>query len=238
MTRKLVKTQLQNLSFILASILYGVPASAAQQTPSKAPSGLQDLGIQAIHIVVTQEALNPFSLEPRTGKPLPTNGKWQIGNRAPAACPNTTQSCVRVLYRVPEAEVSCEWVVLLLGDGSQGNILEQNSDASRYFLQRLGPDQVEVMVLTRKKPVYSPIALAAHVEGEVKLLVIVDKDGKPTNVSILSGPEMLRAASIDAAKAWNFKPFKAGNDGVPFQTIIKFTFRISSPQIGSVTSNP
>jgi TonB family protein len=233
-----IRTQIRSLAVLLAYTVSGVLASSAQEANSAAPSGLQALAIQAIHVVVTQEALNPFNLEPKTGKPLSKNGKWLVGNQAPAACPNTTQSCVRVLYRVPEANVSCEWVVLLIADGSQGQILEQNADASQYFLQRLGPDETKTLVLNRKGPTYPPIAAAAHVQGEVELLVIVDQNGKPSNVSILSGPEMLRAASIEALKGWTFKPFQVGSGTVPFQTIVKFTFRTVRPPSESITSEP
>ena len=238
MTRKPVRAQIQNISLVLACVVCAAVPLPAQQSAPTAPSGLQDLAKQAIHVVLTQEVLNSFNLEPKTGKPLSTKGKWLVSNHAPAACPNTTQSCVRVLYRVPEVEVSCEWVVLLQGDGSQGNILEQNSDASQYFLQRLGPEEVTDLVTDRKMPVYPPIAIAAHVSGLVELQLTVDQDGKPTNVSILSGPEMLRATSVDAAKAWTFKPLKAGNSAIPFQTVVKFSFKTSGPPTGNVTSNP
>jgi TonB family protein len=238
MNRAQVRLQIQNLLIILACIAHGTLSLAAQQTPSKAPSGLQDLAVQAIHVVVSQEVLNSFSPEPKTGKPLSTKGKWLVVNQAPSACPKTTESCVKVLYRVPEAEVSCEWVVLLEGDGSQGNILEQNRDASQYFVQKLNHRETTNQVLVRKMPTYPPIALAAHVTGLVELQVIVDQDGKPSNVTIVRGPEMLRASSIDALKAWKFKPLIVGSNGIPFQTVVTFTFLTSGPPVGSVTSNP
>jgi hypothetical protein len=47
---------------------------------------------------------------------------------------------------------------------------------------------------------YPPIALAAHVEGEVTLVVELRGDGTVRDVTVESGPPMLRAASIEGAQ--------------------------------------
>jgi|GEM_PF-1668240 len=222
----------------LACIICGTFPLAAQLPPTTAPARLQDLGTKAVHVIVSQEIVNPYSQDDKTSKFLQTNGKWQVDAEAPAACTNTAQPCVRVIYRLPETSVSCEWVVLLSGDNSEGSIIEQNSDATKYFLRRLTTDQARDMVLKRKMPDYPPIAIAAHVMGDVTLIVVVDKDGRPANAVVLVGPEMLRFASTSAIKTWRFKPLKIGNDDVPFETTVEFAFRTTGPPSASVTSKP
>jgi TonB family protein len=142
-----------------------------------------------------------------------------------------------VIYQVPEAEVSSEWVVLLNEDGSS-TIIEQNDDATRYFLQKLSPDETKPLVLTRKNAKYPPIAAAAHVSGEVKFQVVVGPDGKLTKAVLISGPEMLRASAIETLKTWAFKPLTIGTRAVPFRTEVTFRFVTSGPPSGTVTTTP
>ncbi len=52
------------------------------------------------------------------------------------------------------------------------------------------------------KPAYPPIAKAAQVGGDVKLLVSFKATGDVDAVQTLSGPAMLRQAAVDYAKAW------------------------------------
>ena len=51
-------------------------------------------------------------------------------------------------------------------------------------------------------PVYPPIAKAAHVTGTVVLQLEIEPDGTVGQVKIISGPEMLKATSVDAVKQW------------------------------------
>lgn len=52
------------------------------------------------------------------------------------------------------------------------------------------------------KPVYPPIARAAHVNGIVILLVSFKTAGEADFVQIVSGPPMLRPAATDYVKSW------------------------------------
>jgi TonB family protein len=209
-----------------------------QQSNSGAPSGLEGVGQQAISVVLRQSVLDPTALVQGTGKPLPANGKWSVGKEAPPACPQTTDACVRILYRVPEDKVLCEWVVQLFGDGSNGVILEQNEDAVQYLLRRLSTSQAGELVLTRKPAVYPPIATAAHVQGPVVLRLFVSRAGTLEKAFVVSGPAMLQGSAVDAVKGWTFKPLMAGSQAVRFETDVTFDFKTSGPSSSRVTSNP
>lgn len=62
-------------------------------------------------------------------------------------------------------------------------------------------------------PIFPPIAKAAHVVGTVVLQIEIDPAGSVGKVKIISGPEMLRQAAIDAVKQWRYRPFVV--DGSP-----------------------
>jgi TonB family protein len=222
----------------MASFVCATSPLVSQETKADQSTGLQSAGQQAIGVVLKQSVLDPTALVQTTGKPLPANGAWSIGKEAPASCPQTTDTCVRIFYKVPEDAVTCEWVVLLIGDGSDGTILEQNEDASRYLVRRSPSAQAADSVITRKQAVYPPIAAAAHVQGEVALTVFVSGEGTVEKVFVIRGPEMLRGSAIAAAKEWTFKPLMAGKQAVRFETDVTFDFKTSGPGAGSVTSKP
>jgi TonB family protein len=227
------------LALVMASFVCAASPLISQQAKEDQPTGLQSAGQQAISVVLQQNVLDPTATVQKTGKPLPTNGKWQFGKEAPASCPHTTEACVRILYRVPDADVSCEWVVLLVGDGSDGTILTENEDAARYLLRNLSTSQATELVLTRKQAIYPPIAAAAHVQGPVVVKVFVSGAGTVEKAFVVSGPGMLRGSAIVAAKGWVFKPMMAGTQAVRFFTDVTFDFKTSGYLSSSkVTSEP
>jgi TonB family protein len=223
----------------IASLIGTASPANAQQAGKAASSGLQDVGAQAIHAMLKQNLLDPTAIVEKTGKPLPPNGAWSVGKDAPSVCPQTADACVRIIYQVAEDEVSCNWVVQLTGDSSDGVILEQNKDATRYFLRKLTPSQAADLVLTRKQPTYPSIAAAAHVSGSVVVRAVVSGSGAVEKALIVSGPEMLRSSSINAIHGWSFKPLMVGTEPVRFETDVTFDYRTMGLSSSSrVTSTP
>ena len=62
----------------------------------------------------------------------------------------------------------------------------------------------ELAPLDAKLPLYPPIARAAHIEGDVTLMLEIQPDGKVGQVKVEGGPEMLRAVAVFSANAWIF----------------------------------
>jgi len=60
-------------------------------------------------------------------------------------------------------------------------------------------------VLHMPEPIYPEQALRESVEGTVKLKVVVNDEGMAVNVTPVSGPELLRAAAVDAVHRWQFE---------------------------------
>lgn len=205
---------------------FASPLLAAQQSDKDQPSGLEAVGQQAINVILSRSELDPTALVKKTGQPLSV-GKWSVGNQSPAACPQTTDACVLVLYLVPNDGVSCQWVVQLVGDGTDGFILQQNEDASRYFLWKLPTTQAAQQVLTQKEPSHT------HGKGWVTLRVLVSETGLPEKVFVVSGFKKLRDSAVDAMKLWTFKPLMVGTQPVRFETEVTFNFESKT-----VTSEP
>jgi TonB family protein len=216
-----------SLMCVVASVAFTASPLVAQQTQSASASGVQIAGQQVVSALLKQVAIDPTVLVQSTGKPLPANGAWSVGKEAPSVCPQTTDTCLRVFYRVPDMNVSCAWVVRLIGDGSDGVILEQNEDAARYLLERLSSKDGAKLRISGQPPIYPPMARAAHVTGSVKVTIHVSSTGVVDRIANVDGPEMLRSAAEVAVKQWVYKPLMIGPTAVPFQTIVTLNFNMS-----------
>jgi protein TonB len=79
----------------------------------------------------------------------------------------------------------------------------------------------------RPLPDYPPIARAAGVAGTVVLHVTISKTGTVQNVSVVSGPQMLRQAALDKVKTWRYKPYLLDNEPVEVETNVDLPFLLS-----------
>jgi len=77
-------------------------------------------------------------------------------------------------------------------------------------------------------PVYPPIARAAGVQGIVVVDVIIGPTGFVQNARVLSGPPLLQAATIDALRAWHYRPWLVLGKPVPFETQVSIDFKINA----------
>ena len=73
-------------------------------------------------------------------------------------------------------------------------------------------------------PIYPPIARAAHVQGTVVVTATIDKQGRIVGAQVLSGPDMLRNAAIDAIRAARYKPYLLNDEPTDVTTTISVNF--------------
>jgi TonB family protein len=86
--------------------------------------------------------------------------------------------------------------------------------------------QVEPQIgftITRLPPaVYPPIALAAHVSGDVVLNITLRPDGAIDSVEVTNGPPMLRQAAIESIKQARFECVICSGASKAFQINYRF----------------
>jgi protein TonB len=78
--------------------------------------------------------------------------------------------------------------------------------------------------ISRNPPVYPLFARTARVDGTVVLHATISKAGTISNLSIISGPPMLRQAALDAVKTWRYKPYLLDNEPVEVETTVNVIF--------------
>jgi protein TonB len=77
-------------------------------------------------------------------------------------------------------------------------------------------------------PIYPRIAIAARVEGVVKVEAIISKSGRIESARVVSGPEMLRQAALDAIRNARYRPFLLNGSPTEIETSITVNFKLSS----------
>ena len=61
-------------------------------------------------------------------------------------------------------------------------------------------------IVESAKPVYPPAARAVRAEGKVRVKILVDRRGRVRETCVLEGHPLLRAAAVQAAREFRFKP--------------------------------
>jgi TonB family protein len=82
------------------------------------------------------------------------------------------------------------------------------------------------MLVKKVAPVYPGSAKSAHVSGTVVLLAKIGMDGHVSTLYVVTGPEMLQQAALDAVRQWVYKPFQIGGEPVEVTTTIRAIFTL------------
>ena len=217
------------LLFGLAGLFLVTPAFT-QSAPS--------LGTASVSAVMGKYTINPLARLPETQQPLPSTGKWSMRKARPEGCPHDDTPCAGVIYTVPEAHVACEWTVVAHEAAIPPSFLDQNENTSRYFLRLLPASDLPPLVAASPPPVYPAIARAAHVSGSVVVRVLISDKGSISSVTPVSGPPLLRTATMDAVRKWTFRPLQVGKESAPFVVDISATFALPVDHRTCTKANP
>ena len=82
------------------------------------------------------------------------------------------------------------------------------------------------MLLAPIQPVYPPIAKITKTQGTVVVEAVISKAGRIESLNVVSGPEMLRKAAMDAIKEARYRPYLLDGMPVEVQTTITVNFRM------------
>jgi TonB family protein len=83
-------------------------------------------------------------------------------------------------------------------------------------------------VVRQVDPIYPLLAQQMKVQGAVVLQAQIGEDGNVQAVQVVSGPEILASAAVEAVQQWRFNPaYKAGR-AVPAEIRITVNFTIST----------
>jgi protein TonB len=81
-------------------------------------------------------------------------------------------------------------------------------------------------IVSQTKPQYPPQARANNVQGDVMLHAIVNKEGKISEVQVLSGDDLLAQSALEAVRQWRYKPMLVDGEPAEVDTTIIVTFSL------------
>lgn len=83
--------------------------------------------------------------------------------------------------------------------------------------------------LLRKKvnPKYPEDAREAGIQGQVLLRVLISKNGDVSTVTLISGPDALAPAAIEAVKRWKYRPYLLNGQPLEVDTEVVINFTLS-----------
>jgi periplasmic protein TonB len=127
-------------------------------------------------------------------------------------------------------------IVMGGGDGIPAALTGGYSHSTRVSVARPEPQKriviskgvSEGMLLSPIKPVYPAIARAAKISGIVVVEAVISKAGTIESLRVLSGPDMLRAAAVDAIRAARYRPYLLNGEPTEIQTTFTVSFRIGA----------
>jgi TonB family protein len=91
------------------------------------------------------------------------------------------------------------------------------------------PEQPAKLCWSNDPPLYPPKAKAAGVEGTVVVFAQINKSGRIDLARVVSGPEQLQEAALNAVKRWVYRPYLIDGSPTGFRTVIKVKFKIDKP---------
>jgi len=81
-------------------------------------------------------------------------------------------------------------------------------------------------VLNKVRPEYPKKARQEHIEGIVRLHVVVGKDGAPHDLTVIAGDPLLTEAALKAVRQWRFEPSLQFGKAVAVETTIEVYFSL------------
>lgn len=91
---------------------------------------------------------------------------------------------------------------------------------------RVSSGVAQGQLLRQVNPQYPPQARQQGVEGTVVLQAVIGKDGRVTNLNVVSGPSALTKAAMEAVKQWRYRPFALNGEPVEADTQINVNFKL------------
>jgi TonB family protein len=97
--------------------------------------------------------------------------------------------------------------------------------AQNVAAQAPSSDATPQAVLTKLvPPVYLPLARQARITGDVKVRVLIRKDGSVESAEVISGHPMLKEAALDSAQKSQFECKACEDQGVSYSLTFTFGF--------------
>jgi len=87
---------------------------------------------------------------------------------------------------------------------------------------------MERLVVHKVVPEYPDTARKSGVQGAVVLDAVVNEAGTVSDLTVVSGPDVLGQAAMDAVRWWRYQPYRVNGRAVAVETTVIVNFRLTN----------
>jgi protein TonB len=84
----------------------------------------------------------------------------------------------------------------------------------------------QAMLISQAKPIYPSLAIQIHLQGDVILHAIIDKQGRVAELEVVTGHPLLIQSAINAVRQWRYRPTMLNGDPAEVDTTIIISFKL------------
>jgi TonB family protein len=106
-------------------------------------------------------------------------------------------------------------------------IVKPGDAAGELWRIMFTPETLEGRRLNYIEPKYPEMARIAHIQGDVLLDALIDKEGHVASLRAIKGHPILVQAALDAVKEWTYTPFLLNGEPVAVQTTVEVRFHFA-----------
>ncbi|MBL8213848.1 MAG: M56 family metallopeptidase [Bryobacterales bacterium] len=92
---------------------------------------------------------------------------------------------------------------------------------------RVGGNVQSAKLVKKVAPVYPPLAKQAGLQGQVRMQVVIDKDGKVSKLDVVSGDPLLADAAATAVRQWEYETTLLNGNPVAVMTMVDINFTLA-----------
>ena len=150
-------------------------------------------------------------------------------------CDDASVDVVKAIARVPRdandkplTPVVLEKVMIVREGGPMPPLPgEAPAPGTRPMMVNISAGVAVGLLESKVPPVYPIDAKKAGVSGAVVLQATIGTDGSVKDLRVVSGPEMLQQAAVDAVKQWRYRPYLLNGQPVEVRTTINIIFTLA-----------
>jgi TonB family protein len=105
-------------------------------------------------------------------------------------------------------------------------------------LEVLNPKKAAKYILKQEVPEYPPLARVNFIQGSVRLLVKVGREGQVSEAHILAGHPFLAVAALKAIRNWVYRPARSRPAPAEFQTFVDMNFALRYRKLEQLPRQP
>jgi periplasmic protein TonB len=108
--------------------------------------------------------------------------------------------------------------------GAEPAAVNGNAPVTRV---RIGGNVEAAKLINRVQPVYPEEARQAHIQGMVRLHLVLAKDGSVAQVQVVSGHPLLVQAAVDAVRQWCYQPTLLNGEPAEVDTVVEVVLALT-----------